>query len=679
MCLASSYERRIITAILDGYDVRTRPVFNHIQPILVKMDINILRVVEMTWVDEFLTWDPAEYNGIEKLLLPATDVWLPDIAFYNDLGKGEAFKASGNSVVVYHNGTVSIYWRPFIPTTQCPVDVYSYPRDTQKCEFFIGSWSYTRDEVILEPISDTLNKKTFSQSGEWEMEETKIREIVIGSPIYYSCLEVTFSVSRKSTLYVITLILPSALMAVLSMFSLPIPHEFGNVKILMGVTLFLSSVVFLALAGERLPATTDKIPSLELYYLATLVTICLVVIHNVLVLAVNKLGKSKREVPKWLKGIIHNKWFRIRGNTCTFMAHNTPRYPTRYNRANNKQQVLPNDKNLQLDGIIHRMDSMYASVTSFLEKKEKQGQRESDWYTVAVWMDRLAMVFFPLLLLICYKVSSSLFYIPASLEETSIMQSILHEYDTKSRPELDKERITVVSMMVDIYRIIHLDEKLQQLSTHFVCYQTWVDERLRWDPANYNEKKHVRLPASNIWIPTTILYNALENQELFDVNKNVVTVYHNGTVTVYWKPVVSTTTCPACELIFRPWSYMKDEVLLIPLPEELDRRKFQTVVGGEWTLEDGQVRVVIGIAATTLSFLSFLIPYEYGNAKMSMNVTLVLLIIVFLDMVGERLPATSSQLPSLGLVPPHLSEGMSVCGKDEHEHERTKEIDIIGC
>lgn len=33
--------------------------------------------------DEFLQWNPADFNGIRRLNLPSKLIWLPDIVLYN--------------------------------------------------------------------------------------------------------------------------------------------------------------------------------------------------------------------------------------------------------------------------------------------------------------------------------------------------------------------------------------------------------------------------------------------------------------------------------------------------------------------------------------------------------------------------------------------------------------------
>ena len=36
-----------------------------------------------TWDDQFLDWDPADYNDTDFIVLYADDVWLPDTVIYN--------------------------------------------------------------------------------------------------------------------------------------------------------------------------------------------------------------------------------------------------------------------------------------------------------------------------------------------------------------------------------------------------------------------------------------------------------------------------------------------------------------------------------------------------------------------------------------------------------------------
>jgi hypothetical protein len=36
--------------------------------------------MKQDWIDEELVWDTSEYN-VEKIRIPSSDIWLPDIVF----------------------------------------------------------------------------------------------------------------------------------------------------------------------------------------------------------------------------------------------------------------------------------------------------------------------------------------------------------------------------------------------------------------------------------------------------------------------------------------------------------------------------------------------------------------------------------------------------------------------
>ena len=45
--------------------------------------ISLARYMFQRWIDENLGWEPEEYNGLEKIMFPATHIWVPDIYIFN--------------------------------------------------------------------------------------------------------------------------------------------------------------------------------------------------------------------------------------------------------------------------------------------------------------------------------------------------------------------------------------------------------------------------------------------------------------------------------------------------------------------------------------------------------------------------------------------------------------------
>ena len=41
--------------------------------------------LDMHWEDDYLKWDPEQYGGVDRMQLPPSRVWTPDIFLFNDV------------------------------------------------------------------------------------------------------------------------------------------------------------------------------------------------------------------------------------------------------------------------------------------------------------------------------------------------------------------------------------------------------------------------------------------------------------------------------------------------------------------------------------------------------------------------------------------------------------------
>merc|ERR1719206_530540 len=160
------------------YDREVRPVYNASKPVVVRVGITLTQIFDMDeknqvlttniwldqeWKDELLTWNPKDFNGITKLLVPCEKLWLPDIVLYNsadDYSKGY-FKSLAS--VDY---TGNVFWPP--PTkfrSTCPVDVTYFPFDDQTCNLKLSSWMYDGTKVDVTNRTNNVDMENYVPNG----------------------------------------------------------------------------------------------------------------------------------------------------------------------------------------------------------------------------------------------------------------------------------------------------------------------------------------------------------------------------------------------------------------------------------------------------------------------------------------------------------------------------------
>merc|ERR1711909_243001 len=60
--------------------------------------------LDMSWEDDYLKWDPEEYGGVDRMQLPPSKIWTPDIFLFNDVTGhfGDDLKKDTPFLVVEH-------------------------------------------------------------------------------------------------------------------------------------------------------------------------------------------------------------------------------------------------------------------------------------------------------------------------------------------------------------------------------------------------------------------------------------------------------------------------------------------------------------------------------------------------------------------------------------------------
>ena len=133
----------------------------------------------------------------------------------------------------------------------------------------------------------------------------------------YSCCKYPFAdttftvhIKRKVQYYVFNLIIPSTILVFFILVGFCLPPDSGE-RIALNITVLLSLTVFLNIASNTLPSTSDSIPLLGYYYLILMIEVCLAIVATCAVLRYTYCG-SKR-MPERLRVIV-NEW--IAGFMC---------------------------------------------------------------------------------------------------------------------------------------------------------------------------------------------------------------------------------------------------------------------------------------------------------------------------------------------------------------------------
>ncbi|XP_050451592.1 neuronal acetylcholine receptor subunit alpha-7-like isoform X1 [Cataglyphis hispanica] len=278
--------------------------------------------------------------------------------------------------------------------------------------------------------------------------------------------------------------------------------------------------------------------------------------------------------------------------------------------------------------------------------------------------------------------------VSGGLHEKRLLNDLLDSYNVLERPVGNESEPLVLSFGLTLMQIIDVDEKNQLLITNLWLKLEWNDVNMRWNVSDYGGVRDLRIPPHRLWKPDVLMYNSAD--EGFDGTypTNVV-VKNNGTCS-YIPPGIFKSTCKIditwfpfddqrCEMKFGSWTYDGFQ-LDLQLQDETGGDISSFITNGEWDLlgVPGKrneiyynccpepyidITFVVIIRRRTLYYffnlivpcvliasmavLGFTLPPDSGE-KLSLGVTILLSLTVFLNMVAETMPATSDAVPLLG-------------------------------
>ncbi|CAJ0940364.1 unnamed protein product [Ranitomeya imitator] len=220
--------------------------------------LSIYCVYNRFWKDEFLTWDPMEYDNISLLSFPTDKIWMPDVQINEYLESEKA--TEHNFVYVNYTGLVN-YQKAFRLAAMCRFSIYYFPFDQHNCTLSFQS------QLHAELIFTQINFRRH--------------------PIYY----------------VVNLIIPSAFLIIMDIVGFYIPPQSGE-RISFKITLLLGYSVFLVIVSETLPVSPQGTSVIAVYFLVCMALLVISLTESIVIVRLVNRKNIQSQVPKWLKKLI---------------------------------------------------------------------------------------------------------------------------------------------------------------------------------------------------------------------------------------------------------------------------------------------------------------------------------------------------------------------------------------
>nr|CDS29608.2 nAChR subunit [Hymenolepis microstoma] len=150
-----------------------------------------------------------------------------------------------------------------------------------------------------------------------------------------------------------------------------------------------------------------------------------------------------------------------------------------------------------------------------------------------------------------FFILSVIIYISNCLEEFKfhsiekmLIKKLLEKYEKVGkigRPVRNTSGTVNVEFGLSLFQLTDLDEAEQLFTVNVWNKYAWYDEVLTWDPKEYNDIKHVRIPTKHVWTPDIVLLNYADKR-LQELREVLLTVDYTGRI-IWSPPAIYKSVC----------------------------------------------------------------------------------------------------------------------------------------
>ncbi|KAL4237214.1 hypothetical protein ACF0H5_001933 [Mactra antiquata] len=300
--------KQLLEDKLTDYNRDIRPMLNQTEDLILDIHMEVAAIVEfdevnqkiiitapmiLQWSDESLVWNPADYGGVDELIVKSRHFWTPSVILTNTFTAMTPIGGGADiDLVIKSNGGVTLN-SPDVFSATCDPDVTYFPWDKHTCTLlFLHTNPYT-NHVILRTNSTKAGTAYYAPHRAWDLEDTEVK-ISAGGAHY----EVSLHLRRRPLFVIVNLIAPVILLSFLNVLTFLTPTETGE-RLSYSITILLAIAVFLTIVGDDLPKISSPMSVFSYYLLAVLSLSCFIIFATFYSLNLYHMDENKEVTGLW--------------------------------------------------------------------------------------------------------------------------------------------------------------------------------------------------------------------------------------------------------------------------------------------------------------------------------------------------------------------------------------------
>uniref|UniRef100_A0AC34FCP5 Uncharacterized protein n=1 Tax=Panagrolaimus sp. ES5 TaxID=591445 RepID=A0AC34FCP5_9BILA len=274
-------------------------------------------------------------------------------------------------------------------------------------------------------------------------------------------------------------------------------------------------------------------------------------------------------------------------------------------------------------------------------------------------------------------------------------------YNPRVLPRRYVNETVDVSVKIEVYQIIEVNEPQQYMVLNAWIVERWYDDLLYWNPARFGGLSQISLPKDSCWIPDTTIYNSLTMDEAESkrlINVKITTIPKKKTALVeLLYPTLYKISClldltffpfdmQSCKMTMGSWTHDNKAINYFPYngsnkpaisTKHCLSNEEWTIIGtkvmrseikfdccaNNYTLLDFYIHIrrkplfyLVNLIAPTgiitliaiVGFFSSPTVNDVREEKMTLGITTLLSMSILLFMISDKMPSMGSSVPLIG-------------------------------